>query len=33
MIVAVLTLAALCVLVAIDEVPAPVRVRRKRRDE
>ena len=33
MIVAVLILAALCILVAIDEAPTPVRVRSKRPDE
>ena len=33
MILAVVTLAALGVLVAIDEAPTPVRVRRKRPDE
>ena len=33
MIVVVLTLAALCLLVTVDETPVPVRVDRKRRDE
>lgn len=32
MIAVVITLAALCLLVAIDDTPAPVRVRRKRRE-